>query len=316
MNPARRSELVKEFAVELGFDSAGVADLSPVPHADELDSWLSEGMAGTMTYMYRQSSRRKEPARIVQGATRAVVVTRNYFNNDPEQRPRTGLVAKYARGKDYHTALRTPLEELANFIRSLGDDDTLAKFYVDTGPVPERELAQRAGLGWIGKNTMLIDPKRGSFFFIACVFTDLDLKPDQPFEADRCGTCTRCLEACPTNAFPKPRVLDSRLCISYLTIEHKGEIPVELAPSVGDWVFGCDICQDVCPWNVSFARVAQDTTLAQQRELAQLDLAEFINIGDIEFRDRYSWTALERPGPAGMRRNAQIVAANQACKTP
>ena len=186
-----------------------------------------------MAYMGRQAARRREPSRILDGASRAVVVTRNYYNADTASRPGHGHVAKYARGRDYHAALEDPLEQLAQYIVSLGSRDTLARAYVDAGPVPERELAQRAGLGWIGKNTMLIDPGRGSFIFLASVLTDLDLALDQPFEVDRCGSCTRCIQACPTDAFPSDRVLDSRRCISYLTIERRGDIDLELHPAMG-----------------------------------------------------------------------------------
>lgn len=307
MTPERRAYRVKERALALGFEAAGIADLTPPQHADRLTAWLEQGMAGTMTYMHRQAAQRMAPATIVPGATRAVVVTRNYFQPDPPERPGTGLIAKYARGRDYHAALRRPLQELATYIRSLGDDRTVARPFVDAGPVPERELAQRAGLGWIGKNTMLIDPEHGSFSFIATVLTNLDLAIDHAFEADRCGTCRRCLDACPTDAFPEDRVLDSRRCISYLTIEHRGAVPDELAPLTGGWIFGCDICQDVCPWNEKFARAAADLLLEQDPALARLDLVELAQIDDAEFARRFGWTPLERPGASGMRRNARIA---------
>jgi epoxyqueuosine reductase len=199
------------------------------------------------------------------------------------------------------------LAKLARYVESLGPGGTVAKAYCDAGPVPERELAQRAGLGWIGKNTMLIDPDRGSYAFLAVVLTNLDLALDPPFEADRCGTCRRCLDACPTHAFPEPRVLDSRSCISYLTIEHSGEIDPGLAPAFGDWVFGCDVCQEVCPWNVKFAREANDPALGHDIALAQLDLVELTKTTDSGFKQQYGGTAFERPGAAGMRRNAQII---------
>lgn len=216
----------------------------------------------------------------------------------------------YARGQDYHKALEPPLRELAGYFKVLGGRNTLVKSYIDYGPVPERELAQRAGLGWIGKNTMLIDPQRGSYFFIATVLTDLDLALDQPFFADRCGTCTRCLDACPTQAFWAERVLDSRLCISYLTIEHRGEIDAALHPSVGDWIFGCDVCQDVCPWNHKFAQESEDRALPFEPAFADLDLRTLLDMSDGEFDRRYSGTPLRRPGAAGMRRNARIALRN------
>lgn len=273
-----------------------------------------------MSYMHRQAERRAEPHTIIPGATRAVVVTSNYYNRDPPAPPGTGQVAKYARGPDYHEVLRSPLESLCDFVRSLGPEGTIARAYVDAGPVPERELAQRAGLGWIGKNTMLIDPARGSFCFLATVLTNLDLAVDPVFEADRCGSCTRCLDACPTAAFPAPRVLDARRCISYLTIEHRGPIAMELESGLGTWLFGCDICQDVCPWNVKFARSPDAGPLRPHPELAHITIQELCELDETTFIERYGWTPLERPGAAGMRRNAGIVARNAreetACRRP
>ncbi len=309
LSPERRAQLIKEQALALGFARAGIADLAPVPHGDALSRWLDQGMAGTMRYMHRQAGWRREPARILPGATRAIVVTRNYYSQDPPPAPGTGRVARYARGRDYHEALAQPVAQLAQYVSSLGPTGTITKAYCDAGPVPERELAQRAGLGWIGKNTMLIDPERGSYFFLAVVLTDLDIAVDPPFESDRCGTCRRCLDACPTGAFPAPRVLDSRACTSYLTIEHKGDVDPALAAALGDWIFGCDICQEVCPWNEKFAEPAEDEMLGYDVALARLDLADLAQVSDSTFLARYTGTALERPGPAGMRRNARLVLA-------
>ena len=309
-SPADRARLVKEAAVQLGFETVGIADLTPVPHGDAVDRWLDLGMAGTMRYMHRQRRQRREPAAILDRATRAVVVTRNYYTVEEPPRPGEGRVAKYARGRDYHGALAKPLKELAACVRSLGPRDAVTRAYVDAGPVPERELAQRAGLGWIGKNTMLIDPARGSFFFLGSVLTSVDLAVDLPFEADRCGTCRRCLDACPTNAFPEERVLDSRRCISYLTIEHRGDIDPSLGHLMGDWVFGCDVCQSVCPWNISFAKEAHDPVLGLDAALASIPLEPITRATDEELTVRYGWTAMERAGPGGLRRNAAIVLEN------
>ena len=307
LSPEARAGLVKQRALELGFAAAGITDLTPVPHQPALVRWLEQGMAGTMRYMHRQAQRRLEPATILPGATRAVVVTRDYYTADPPPSPGTGRVARYARGRDYHTALQPPLAELARYVISLGPNGTMARPYCDAGPLPERELAQRAGLGWIGKNTMLLDPERGSYCFLAVILTNLDLAVDLPFEADRCGTCRRCLDACPTHAFPEPRVLDARSCISYLTIEHQGEIDPALAHAFGDWIFGCDMCQEVCPWNVKFAQAGDDPALEHDPALARLDLVQLARVSDDEFQSRYGKTALSRPGAARMRRNAQVV---------
>jgi epoxyqueuosine reductase len=311
LSPEARARLVKQRALALGFTRAGITDLAPAPHQPALNRWLEQGMAGTMQYMHRQARRRREPATILPGATRAVVVTRDYYSDEPRPQPGAGRVARYARGRDYHAALQPLLDELARFVTSLGPEDTVARPYCDAGPVPERELAQRAGIGWIGKNTMLIDPERGSYCFLAVVLTNLDLAVDLPFEADRCGTCRLCLDACPTSAFPEPRVLDARSCISYLTIEHKGDIAPPRARAIDDWVFGCDVCQEVCPWNVKFAETVDDPVLDHDPSLAQLDLVQLAHVSDEEFQSRYGDTALSRPGAAGMRRNAKLALVNR-----
>lgn len=310
MSPGEAARRVKLRALELGFESVGIADLRPLPHATALLKWVSDGMAAKMDYMRRQAVRRTHPANILPGTSHAIVVTRNYFQQEPTRPPNTGRIAKYARGRDYHESLRQPLAELCEYVKSIGPANTVAKYYVDAGPVPERELAQRAGLGWIGKNTMLIDERRGSFFFLASVFTGLELAVDEPYQPDRCGSCRRCLDACPTGAFPHERVLDSRLCISYLTIEHRGDIDSRLQNEMGDWVFGCDVCQDVCPWNLKFASVASDPVLDLEPARAYEDLSYLSRIEDEQFEERFGWTALERPGAVGVRRNARIATAN------
>ncbi len=320
VNEQQRASLVKSKALELCFDRCGITDLSTTPHPQQLTDWLDRGLAGTMGYMHRQAAKRLEPRDIVPDATRAILLTRNYYTSDPPLTNHSrGKIAKYARGRDYHHALGGPLEQLAEHVIRLGGDGTVARAFVDAGPVPERELAQRAGLGWIGKNTMLIDPSRGSFFFIAAIFTNADVAVDPAFETDRCGTCRRCLDACPTDAFLDERVLDSRRCISYLTIEYRGEIDEALRGRMDGWIFGCDICQDVCPWNHKFATPAADPVLEQDPALADLQLDEILRLSDADFEDRYGWTAMERPGAKGMRRNAEIAQSRngdgEACST-
>lgn len=312
MSIAARTRDVKNRALELGFDAVGIADLSPVDHAGSLIEWLERGMAGNMRYMHRQADKRLHPQKILPGASRAIVVIKNHFNSELERQANAGRVARFARGTDYHRAFAAPLDKLSAFVRSAGSGECIARWYVDAGPVPERELAQRAGLGWIGKNTMLIDPRRGSFIFLATVLTNLELEVDEPFRGDRCGSCRRCLEACPAKAFAEARVLDARRCISYLTIEHKGEIAPELGRLVGDWVFGCDICQEVCPWNKKFARESPDSSLGIDRSLAHLDLEWLASVDDRDFRQTLGGTAMARAGAAGMRRNALVVINNLA----
>jgi epoxyqueuosine reductase len=293
-----RSVEVKRRATALGFDAVGVTTLEPNTHAAELDRWLAAGHAGTMTYLQRQAEKRKDPRRIMPGARAAVVTLTNYFHGTAH-----AGVAQYAWSADYHDVLGARLEHLATAIREVTPGAT-TRCYVDAGPVPERELAQRAGLGWIGKNMMLIHPEIGSFTFIGVVLTDADLAPDLPFQADRCGTCRACLDACPTNAFPEPHVLDATRCISYLTIEHRGPFNDAQRRDVGEWVFGCDVCQDVCPWNVSFARSATDAELAPRADVRAPDLAALLEMDEDAFARRYGDTPFARPGLRGMRRNA------------
>ena len=310
MTPAERSARVKDHAAALGFARTGVAPLERNPHAAELDRWLAAGHAGTMTYLHRQAEKRKDPRRIMPAACVAVVTLTNHFHGAPRhgRGGRHPRVAQYAWSADYHEVLGARLERLATAIREVVPG-AATRCYVDAGPVPERELAQRAGLGWIGKNMMLIHPEIGSFTFIGVVLTDADLAPDSPFDADRCGTCRRCLDACPTDAFPEPHVLDATRCISYLTIEHRGAFNDEQYGDVGDWVFGCDVCQDVCPWNVSFARGTPDPELAPRSDVQAPDPSALLEMDEDAFARRYGDSPFARPGLAGMRRNAAAVLA-------
>jgi len=296
-------------ALELGFDAVGVASLDPIPHADALDRWLAAGYGGTMHYLQRQASLRRAPAEILPGARVAVVTLTNYRHRQPSV-PGTARVAQYAWSRDYHRVLGPRLERLAESIREI-IPGARTRCYVDAGPVPERELAQRAGLGWIGKNTMLIDPARGSFTFLGAVLTDAALVCDDPFEADRCGTCRACLDACPTGAFVGERVLDARRCISYLTIERRGEFAEPERAQVADWLFGCDICQDVCPWNVRFALPTDDAELAPRPELTAPDPIDLLDMSAATFAACYDDSAFSRPGMTGMRRNAAAVLYNR-----
>ena len=294
-------EAIRSRAEELGFVACGITHPGPSRYGDYLDDWLAKGYAGTMRYLHRQAARRKEPQRIAPEARSVVVVLDNYYSADDQADALPPRIAKYARGEDYHRITSTRLGLLADFLRERGA--RLSHTFADAGPVPERELAQRAGLGWIGKNTMLIRPDVGSFFFIGSIFTDLPLQPDQPFELDRCGTCTRCLDACPTGALVAPRLLDATRCISYLTIEQKGPIPDELADNFQGYAFGCDICNDVCPWNQRFASETGIPEFQPRHTLEGADQDLFEEMTEEEFDRRFADTPLERPGLAGMRRN-------------
>jgi epoxyqueuosine reductase len=311
------SPQVKAEAARLGFVACGVTTLDPLPHGQELDHWLRVGHAGNMRYLHRQARKRKDPRLADPQARRAIVVLDNYYyddsagsewntsgrteTSDSPVRPSAPTIARYARGEDYHRVTLRRLEALAGFLRENGA--TAARPYVDTGPIAERELAQRAGLGWIGKNTMLIRPDLGSWFFIGEVLTDLALAVDAPFTTDHCGSCTRCLEACPTDAFVRPRVLDATRCISYVTIEQRGEIPGAVAERLNGWAFGCDICNEVCPWNARFAAPTGVPEFRPRQEWTNAGPAFFDEIQEEEFDLRFGDTALSRPGLGRMRRN-------------
>jgi epoxyqueuosine reductase len=305
---------IKARAGELGFIACGITHPGPTAHADQLDRWLARGYAGTMRYLHRQAKRRKHPALIAPEARAVVVVLDNYYTPDEESDLRPPRIAKYARGEDYHRVTQRRLAELADFLRVNGA--RLSRTYADAGPVPERELAQRAGLGWIGKNTMLISPEAGSFFFIGSVFTDLELDIDSPFDLDRCGSCTRCLEACPTQALVQPRELDATRCISYLTIEQRGPIPEELTARFEGYAFGCDICNDVCPWNQRFAQPTSVPEFRPRRWPGTGNADFFENMTEEEFAGRFGETPLERPGLEGMRRNFRAAFTSSPVASP
>jgi epoxyqueuosine reductase len=309
MNPVACAGAAKAAAEQLGFEACGITDLAPSDAAAALGRWLDRAFNGEMRYMERQAPVRREPARAWPEARSAIVVLHNYYQTDAEPAPARGRIARYAQGDDYHSVMRDKLEQLAARLLATAGAGRF-RAYVDAGPLPERELARRAGLGWIGKNTMLIRPGLGSFTFIGVLLTDLVLAPDHPFETDRCGTCRRCLDACPTDAFPEPRVLDATRCISYLTIEARGAMPEPLKPLVGDWLFGCDVCQDVCPWNVRFAAETREGRYRARPASDWPTLAEIVTMPERAFDDAFGETALERPGRAGLARNAAVVLEN------
>jgi epoxyqueuosine reductase len=292
---------VKARAAELGFVACGITDLGPSARAEALTAWLSAGYGGNMRYINRQAKKRKDTRLIDGEATRAVVILDNYYypeipSVDPEPK-----LARYSRSTDYHITTLKRVNQLASLMLERGA--RTARPYVDTGPVPERELAERAGLGWIGKNTMLLRPGLGSWFVIGSIFTDLPLDVDAPFTTDHCGSCTRCLDACPTDAFVEPYVLDATRCISYLTIEYKPELPAELAGQFDGWTFGCDVCNDVCPWNLRFATETTVPEFRDRGELRGADEGFFERMTEPEFQARFGDTPLARPGLERMRRN-------------
>jgi len=306
---AALTQLIKAQAYGLGFDLVGITTLGPVETSAALDEWISRGYAGDMEYLQRGAGKRRDTRLPFTGATSAVVVGLNYGGTAP-----SGPVARYARGDDYHDVMWRMLDALHEWIDSEVGHPVAGKSYVDTGPILERDLARRAGLGWFGKNTNLLNPDIGSFFFIGSLLVDLDLEPDAPFEADRCGSCTRCLDACPTDAFVEPRVLDATRCISYLTIEAKGPIPAELHEGIGELIYGCDICQEVCPWNVKFSRDASHAAFAPRPAIggrnAHTLASEILAMDDEAFRSAFRKSPMKRARLAGLKRNAAVALQN------
>ncbi len=303
--PVASIEELKAYALSLGFIACGIADLSPTPHGDVLDRWLAAGYGGVMRYLNRQAKKRKDPRRIDQRGLSAVVVLDNYYYQQDTEEFRF-KIARYARGEDYHLVTMRRLELLAEWLLARGA--TWARPFTDAGPVPERELAQRAGLGWIGKNTMLLRPGVGSWFVIGSVINDLPLPADSPFETDHCGSCTRCLDACPTGAFVEPRLLDATRCLSYHTIEHRGPIPADIASHMEGWIFGCDICNEVCPWNQRFAEPSRVAAFEPRNAIDLDDPDCFNQLSPEAFEALFADTALARPGLERMRRNTRAAA--------
>jgi epoxyqueuosine reductase len=303
-------EQVKREARNLGFELVGIAPATEADGLDRLGDWLARGFAGEMAYMHRHAAARRHPAAILPQVRSVVMVGMNYRPQTPEPGPATrGKVARYARGADYHRVIRGKLKELLRRIQKTLPD-CAGRAVVDTAPLLERDFARRAGLGWFGKNTMLLNKRLGSYFFIGALLLDQQLTPDAPHEANHCGTCTACLDACPTSAFAEPGMLDSRRCISYLTIEMRGPVPHELRPGIGDWVFGCDVCQEVCPWNRK-APPGQELGFIARPYLETFDAAEVLNMSEEDFRGRFQGTALMRAGRTGVLRNAAIVLGNR-----
>jgi epoxyqueuosine reductase len=326
-------ERIKSEARNLGFHLVGIARATEADGFGRLREWLDHGYAGEMAYMSRYADERRHPASVLPEVRSVVMVGMDYGESRsssplsrasgrgdggegavnspspppplPQSRergensnPLAGKIARYAAGSDYHDVVRDRLNRLLRWFQT-EFPGVQGRGVVDTAPLLERDFARRAGLGWIGKNTMLINKRRGSYFFLGALLLDLDLSPDEPHKADHCGTCTSCLDACPTSAFAGPGWLDARKCISYLTIELRSPVPNELRPGVGDWLFGCDVCQEVCPWNRK-----------DESEPETVDVTELLSLTEEEFRDRYRDTAMFRTKRRGLLRNAAIVLGN------
>ena len=302
-------QLIKAQAFGFGFDLVGITALGPVETATAFRDWIDRGFAGEMDYLARGADKRIDSRLPVPGTLSAIVVGLNYGGRSPN-----GPVARYARGDDYHDVMAAKLQSLHEWLVAQYGRQISGKAYVDTGPLLERDLARRAGLGWHGKNTNLVNPELGSFFFIGALLVDLELETDTPFEADRCGSCTRCLDACPTDAFVEERVLDATRCISYLTIEKKGSIPVEFRDKLGSLLYGCDICQDVCPWNVRFATQHTEPAFNAREVIGERGAAELaraiLAMDADDFRTHFRNSPMKRAKQRGLARNAAVVLGN------
>jgi epoxyqueuosine reductase len=313
--PALEEEIKSE-ARRLGFELAGIAAAAPAETFGVFREWLDAGFAGEMGYLHRQAEARQHPRSVLANVRSVVMVALNYKpdGEDSAAIPASrGRVARYARGVDYHQLMWQQLDQLLSWIQERAPDCT-GRSVVDTAPLLERDFARRAGLGWFGKNTMLLNKHWGSYFFLGALLLDLRLVEDGPHIAQHCGTCTACLDACPTDAFVGPGQLDARRCISYLTIEHRGPIYVGLREGMGDWVFGCDVCQEVCPWNRR-PPAANTTAFGEQFPAGSVSLIELLDMTEEEFRRAYRHLPFWRPRHGGMRRNAAIALGNQGDPT-
>jgi epoxyqueuosine reductase len=311
MTPLAKAQLVKDVAREVGFDRVGLTHAGPVERAQYYKLWLAAGYGGAMEYLWRNVALREEPGRLLPGA-RSVICAALSYNRGPASAPdpgrRSGRVAMYAQGRDYHAVLRGMLHDLVECLRERFQERFEARLCVDTAPVLERALAAAAGLGWIGKNTCLLHHRLGSYLLLGEVITTIELAPDGP-ATDHCGTCRRCLDACPTSAFPEPYKLNASRCISHFTIEHRGEIPKEFHAGIGDWVCGCDVCQQVCPYNRRAPRATHpDVTAA--RTPAQVDLIATLKLNPAEHRRLTDGSASRRARRNMWRRNAAIALGN------
>lgn len=312
-------------AKRLGLEGLGVTTPDPTQHSDFYEWWVGEGFHGAMGYLARPDSiaRRSDLSLTMEKVQSVVVVAEAYDQPDPPgvpEDPSRGVVARYARGSDYHDVLKAKLEALLQWLRFTVAQEERGREvrglpYVDTGPILERDLARRAGMGWFGRNTMIIHPRKGSFFFFGLLLLDIELPSDPPFEADHCGRCTACLDACPTGALmgrdeSGAPIMDARRCISYLTIELKGPIPEPLRPSIGNRVFGCDICQEVCPWNQRFSSPAENPAFRAGPETDGPALIELMSLDQEGFAQRFSGSPVKRAKRSGFLRNVAVALGN------
>ena len=308
-------EKIKARSRQLGFSLTGVTLPQPPSHYSTFENWLIQGHHGTMHYLANERSRtrRTNPLEILPECNSILVLATPYQPNQwssseeyQDQGEVRARIASYAQGADYHDIIPARMQELVQFIEEQVGGPVKNRYYTDTGPILERDLAQRAGIGWIGRNTCLINPKAGSYFFISEIFLDLELHPDPPFTTDHCGTCTRCIQACPTQCILPDRTLDATKCISYLTIELKDDIRVELREKIGDWAFGCDVCQMICPWN----RFAADGDPSFHPNTPPHSLTDELALTSQAFNGRFKRTPIQRAKRRGYLRNVAVASGN------
>ena len=309
MSLEENTRLIKQKAIELGFFFCGISKAEFLEEeADHLETWLKRSYQGKMSYMENHFDKRLDPRLLVPGAKSVVSLLLNYYPEERQIDPDSPKISKYAYGEDYHFVIKDKLFELFHYIQEeIGE--VAGRVFVDSAPVMDKAWAKRSGAGWIGKHTNLIHPKHGSFFFIAELILDLELEPDGPIK-DYCGTCTRCLDACPTQAIVEPYVVDGSKCISYITIELKDQIiPSEFKGKMENWAFGCDICQDVCPWN-RFSRPHKEKRLEPNTDLLGLNQQEWVELTEDIFSELFKRSPVLRPGYEGLKRNIRFLTDN------
>ena len=326
MTSGDRSDLIRQLALAAGFDRVGITPARPPARIDYFNDWLRRGWAGEMAYLHRSRDLRTDPTLLLAGARSVIVVAHNYHHGPaaeptrpagapdstaPRNGPPRGRIAQYAWGRDYHRTLRKKLHRLVDQLHEAITEPFETRVCIDTAPIIERETAAAAGIGWIGKNTMVLHQALGSFFFLAEIVTTLELTPSSPV-ADHCGSCTRCLDACPTGALVGPYQMDARRCIAYLTIEHRSDIPAELQPLMDDWVFGCDVCQEVCPYNRRPPATGEPAyELTHRNPLPPRPLlTELTNLSEAQYREHLAGSAMRRATLPMLRRNAAIARRN------
>jgi len=301
------TERIKEKARAMGFDLVGISPAERLTdEAERLATWLSRGYHATMHWMERNQNRRTDPCEIVPGAKSVISVAINYYTPHAiVDHPERGKISRYGWGDDYHEILGDRLKTLWEWIKEI-EPDANGRYYVDTGPVMEKVWAERAGIGWIGKHTNVISREYGSWLFLGEIITTIDLEYDIPTQ-DYCGTCRRCIDACPTDAIVDEYILDSNKCLSYLTIEHRGDFPDEFKPNTDQWIFGCDICQDVCPWNIKFSHPTAIDGFQPRQENVNPLLVEIVEMAQEDFSRRFRKSPVKRTKLKGLQRNARAV---------